>query len=90
MTNKSPIPASAAAARWRRPGCLLLLTLAALLALWLGWTGWQVYGYARRLQASVSSLQALAAPNALDTIQPAETMFYDPRAIGTVHAFDGN
>lgn len=35
MTHKSPIPASAAVARWRRPGCLLLLTLAALLALWL-------------------------------------------------------
>ncbi|MGB2770972.1 MAG: DUF4012 domain-containing protein [Anaerolineae bacterium] len=79
MTNKSPIPASAAAARWRRPGCLLLLTLTALLALWLGWTGWQVYGYARRLQASVSSLQALAAPNALDTIQPADLLALQPQ-----------
>lgn len=76
MTKKSPIPA---AARWRRPGCLLLLALAALLALWLGWTGWKLYGYARRLQANVSQLQALAAPGALDGIQPADLLALQPQ-----------
>lgn len=76
MTKKSPIPA---AARWRRPGCLLLLALAALLVLWLGWTGWKLYGYARRLQANVGQLQALAAPGALDKIQPADLLALQPQ-----------
>ncbi len=78
MTKESPTPARPAS-RWRRPGCLVTLTLVVLLALWLGWTGWQVMGHVRRLQAQVSRLQALAAPGALDKIQPADLLALQPQ-----------
>lgn len=65
--------------RWRRFGCFFSLTLVVLLALWLGWTGWQVLGHVRRLQASVNHLQALAAPGALDKLQPADVLALQPQ-----------
>ena len=67
------------ASRWRRPGCFISLALLILLALWLGWTGWQVVGHVRRLQANVAQLQALAAPGALDKVQPADLVALQPQ-----------